>query len=167
MAPVRLLLLAIHATTERRASDHPPPTASRTRLCGRIEECVFARLNRSKDASSGRGISEGATHAKSAGDGKIPCLLGRHWAAGDPDVGRATGRSARNQAGPGRAKMENPVADDFLEANKALRILKLHKDIWLHFTGPSDAGESASAHQGLPLARESAERVSGCTVDRF
>ena len=30
MGPERLLSLAIHATTERRASDHPPPTASRT-----------------------------------------------------------------------------------------------------------------------------------------
>ena len=29
MGPDRLLSLAIHATTERRASDHPPPTASK------------------------------------------------------------------------------------------------------------------------------------------
>ena len=31
MEELRLLSLAIHDTTERRASDHPPPTASITR----------------------------------------------------------------------------------------------------------------------------------------
>ena len=83
--PDRLVSLAIHATTERRASDHPPPTASSTSgqkvkpawVLWAVfkEERVFAGLNRSKDTNNGRGVSEGGTHTKVAGDGRVPRLL--------------------------------------------------------------------------------------------
>ena len=59
--PDRLLSLAIQATTERRALDHPPPTASRTSekkvmpawvVCEAAPRNSFLRVShRSKDAS--------------------------------------------------------------------------------------------------------------------
>ena len=107
MGPDRLLSLAIHATTDRRASDHPPPTASRTKgqkvmpalvHCKAVSRNAFFRDSTEAkipavDVGSGR-----AGPNLKAFDGEIPCLLSPTRASWDPDIGRPT----RNIGGIGR-----------------------------------------------------------------
>ena len=88
---VRLLSLAMQETTDRRLSDHPPPTASSTRaqnempawgaLRGCAEERVLARLDKGENPGEDRGIRRGA-EPKGTGDGEVPSFLAAAGARG-------------------------------------------------------------------------------------
>ena len=169
----RLLVLAIRATTDRRASDQPPPpTASKNQRAksdaglstkgGCVEESVFAGLHRGEDPCKSREIRHSWAKTYDTGDGEISGLQA------------AAGTSARRREGVRRVRVRCAVVIRRIPRDKepfsrtaprlALSLAADHvpnKVVTGDPTAPAPADQGVVAPLIRDLATQGAVRVIG------